>query len=135
MHSAANTFSREISRHFDSYFSEYDLATSYVELVLILYDKEELSQNELAEEMKLAPSTITRFVKKLVKEGLLKKSKSGRTSIVSLSKKGNDLAPELKEKYNRAEQDLDHILGNKYVHTTRELLLHGSNLLQTQSEE
>jgi DNA-binding MarR family transcriptional regulator len=130
MHSASNSFSREITRHFDSYFEEYDLATSYVELLLILYDQDELSQNDLAEEMKLAPSTITRFVNKLVKKGLVQKNKVGRTAVITLSKKGEDQLPTLKRAFDSAVRDLKGILGDKYVHTTKELLLHGTRLLK-----
>lgn len=130
MHSASNSFSREITRHFDSYFEEYDLATSYVELLLILYDQDELSQNDLAEEMKLAPSTITRFVNKLVKKGLVQKKKVGRTAVITLSKKGEDQLPSLKRAFDNAVRDLKGILGDKYVHTTKELLLHGARLLK-----
>lgn len=130
MHSEANLFSREITRHFDSYFQEFDLATSYVELLLILFEREEVSQNDLAEEMKLAPSTITRFVNKLVKKDLVEKKKVGRTAMISLSRKGRALSPILKRSFESAVKDLNSILGDKYVHTTKELLLHGSNLLK-----
>lgn len=130
MHSASNSFSREITRHFDSYFEEYDLATSYVELLLILYNQDELSQNDLAGEMKLAPSTITRFVNKLVKKGLVQKKKVGRTALITLSKKGEDQLPTLKRAFDNAVNDLIGILGDKYVHTTKELLLHGARLLK-----
>lgn len=135
MHSEANSFSREITRHFDSYFEEYDLATSYVELLLKLLDKEESSQNELAVEMNLAPSTITRFVNKLVKKGFVQKKKDGRTAVITLSKKGQSSVPELKNRFGKAVADLEGVLGEKYVHTTKGLLLHGTNLLQEHGEE
>lgn len=135
MHSEANSFSREISRHFDSYFEEYDLATSYVELLLILHDQERLSQNDLAERMNLAPSTITRFINKLVKKSLVQKKKSGRTAVVSLSRKGQALAPKLKDRFEKAMRDLEETLSEKYVHTTKELLLYGANLLKEKSNE
>jgi DNA-binding MarR family transcriptional regulator len=105
------------------------LATSYVELLLILYDQDELSQNDLAEEMKLAPSTITRFVNKLVKKGLVQKKKMGRTAVITLSKKGEGQLPTLKRAFDNAVNDLTGVLGDKYVHTTKELLLHGVRLL------
>jgi len=130
MHSAANLFSREITRHFDSYFEELNLSTSYVELLLILFEREEVSQNDLAEEMKLAPSTITRFVNKLVKKGLVEKKKVGRTAVITLSPEGEELTPTLKQSFENAVNDLKSILGNKFVYTTKELLLHGSNLLK-----
>lgn len=130
MHLASNTFSREITRHFDSYFEEYGLTTSYVELLLILQDQDELSQNDLADKMKLAPSTITRFVNKLVKKGLIEKKKVGRTAIITLSRKGQVLSLALKRSFDSAVNDLERIMGKKYVHTTKELLLHGANLLK-----
>ncbi|MDZ7717544.1 MAG: MarR family transcriptional regulator [Balneolaceae bacterium] len=130
MHSAANLFSREITRHFDSYFEEFDLATSYAELLLILQDRVELSQNDLAEEMNLAPSTITRFVNKLVKKDLVEKKKVGRTAMITLSRKGQGISPALKKSFENAVKDLKSTLGDKYVHTTNELLLHGVHLLQ-----
>ena len=135
MHSASNLFSREITRHFDSYFEEYNLATSYVELLLILYEQDELSQNDLADEMNLAPSTITRFVNKLVKMGLVQKKKVGRTAAISLSKKGQDQLPVLKRNFDNAVNDLQEILGIKYVHTTKELLLYGANLLKESGDQ
>lgn len=134
MHSAANSFSREITRHFDSYFENYNLATSYVELLLILREKEESSQNDLADDMNLAPSTITRFMNKLVKKGLVQKKKDGRTAVITLSKKGQSLIPELKNRFDNAVADLESILGEKYVHTTKELLLHGTSLFQKHGE-
>ncbi|NBC66349.1 MAG: MarR family transcriptional regulator [Bacteroidetes bacterium] len=130
MHSAANIFSREITRHFDSYFQEFDLATSYVELLIILFERNELSQHDLAEEMKLAPSTITRFVNKLVKRGLVEKKKVGRTAVISLSSEGKELTPTLKQRFENAVNDLEKILGDKYVHTIKELLLHGADQLK-----
>lgn len=132
MHSAANSFSREISSHFDSYFKEYDLATSYIELLLILLNEDEISQNDLAEDMNLAPSTITRFINKLLKMGLVKKKKVGRTAVITLSEKGHTLAPELNRQYDKAVTDLQNILGEKYVHTIKPLLLHGAGLLKQQ---
>lgn len=130
MHSETSSFSREIDRHFNSYFEEFELATSYVDLLLILQSKKDISQNDLALEMNLAPSTITRFVNKLVKKNLVKKKKVGRTAVIELSQKGKTLAPRLEKSFNRAVADLRDILGDKYVHTTKQLLLHGTDLLK-----
>ncbi len=130
MHSEANLFSRKISRHFDSYFKEYSLATSYVELILILFREETLSQNDLADEMNLAPSTITRFVNKLNKKGVVEKTKEGRTAVITLSGKGKELAVQLEKQHQKAVADLEETLGEKYVHTTKQLLQHGATLLK-----
>jgi DNA-binding MarR family transcriptional regulator len=130
MHSILNSFSREVSRFFDDYFKEYQLATPYVELILLVYQNEKISQKKLGEEMNLAPSTITRFVDKLVKRGLFKKSKNGRLARISLSADGKKLVPYLSKGYEEALADLQKKLGEKYVHTTGQLLKHGADLMK-----
>lgn len=129
MHAITNSFSREITSHFDTYFKRHKLATSYVELILLVYNKTEITQKSLAEEMNLAPSTITRFVQKLVKKDLLKKSKTGRIASIQLTLKAEKLAQELTISYNKAVADLEEKLGEKFVHTTEQLLQHGTTLL------
>ncbi len=130
MHAILNSFSREVSQFFDNYFKEHKLATPYVELILLLYDHEKVTQKELAEQMHLAPSTITRFVNKLVKKGLAEKSRNGRLAQVSLSSKGKQLAPYLSGAYKEAHSELKEKLGEKYVHTTEQLLKHGADQLK-----
>jgi DNA-binding MarR family transcriptional regulator len=130
MHAILNSFSREVCQFFDDYFKEHKLATPYVELILLLHEHEKIPQKDLAEKMHLAPSTITRFVNKLVKKGLVEKSRNGRLSQVSLSEKGKNLAPHLVKAYDEALSVLKGKLGEKYVHTTEQLLKHGSDLLR-----
>jgi len=130
MHSATNSFSREISQFFDAYFESYELATSYIELLLLLHEHEKLSQKEIAEQMNLAPSTITRFIKKLEKKGLTSKEKDGRSALIVLSENGKKTATEMGKAYSRAKADLEKILGEKFVSTTEQLLEHGAALLK-----
>lgn len=129
MHAITNSFSREISRHFDSYFEEYNLATSYVELILIVNEQDEITQKQLSEMMNLAPSTITRFIQKMKKSGLVEKSKSGRIATIRLTKKADAVVENMQKSYDRAVQDLEEKLGEKFVHTTEQLLAHGVKIL------
>ncbi len=129
MHAITNSFSREISAHFDAYFKHFNLATSYIELIILVHKEGEVTQKALAENMNLAPSTITRFVQKLVKMDLLEKSKNGRIALLQLTPKAEKLAAELTITYNKAVEDLEAKLGEKFVHTTEQLLQHGLNVL------
>jgi DNA-binding MarR family transcriptional regulator len=133
MHAILNSFSREVSRFFDEYFKEHKLATPYVELILLVHEQKKVSQKNLAEKLHLAPSTITRFVNKLVKKELVNKSKNGRLVQVSLTEKGKKLAPELSKAYDKARTTLENRLGEKYVHTTEQLIKHGADLLQAKT--
>jgi DNA-binding MarR family transcriptional regulator len=133
MHSAINKLNREISRHFDSYFSEFNLATSYVELLMIVHQKETVTQKEIAETLDLAPSTITRFINKLVKRGFIEKKRSGKTMMVSLRKGKMEEVTDLGKIYKRAESDLQKILGEKYTETTSKLIEYGIEQIQSVS--
>lgn len=132
MHAITNSISREITSFYDNYFKEDKLATSYVELLLMIEDYEKISQKVIATKMNLAPSTITRFINKLIKKGWVLKKMDGRISYVTLSERGEKEVPNLRNKYEQAEEDLKEILGTKFVDTTKQLLLHGAALLKGQ---
>lgn len=129
MHSQANSFSRSVSKHFDEYFKEYGLATSYVEVLICLKENGPLLQKEIADQLHLDPSTITRFLKKLQKNGWVDKKKDeGRTKVILNSDKIRDI-DKLHKLYSQAENELNEILGEKFVETTQKLLEHGNTLL------
>ncbi|MCC5940875.1 MAG: winged helix-turn-helix transcriptional regulator [Balneolaceae bacterium] len=132
MHAITNSFSREITQHFDAYFKEYNLATSYVELMLLVQKHDDITQKQLSGMMNLAPSTITRFIQKLKKSGLVEKSKSGRIATIRLTKKADAVVGDMQKSYNKAVQDLEEKLGKKFVHTTEQLLQHGTSVLTQQ---
>jgi len=125
MHSQLNSFSREISRYYDSYFEEFGLATSYIELLLLVESEGGLSQKDLSEKMNLAPSTITRFIRKLQKEEYVTKSREGRLTKIVISDSAKKRVEKMNELYDQAGRDLKKLLGEKYVNTTSRLLKHG----------
>lgn len=134
MHTEANTFSRSVSKHFDSYFKEFGLATSYVEVLIYLKIQGPLIQKEIANHLQLDPSTITRFLKKLQKEGWVVKEKvDGRTKIALNSKRAKEVT-KLSELYLNAEKALSEKLGEKYVETTEKLLRHGNSMFEETTE-
>lgn len=135
MHSEANTFSRSVSKHFDSYFKDFGLATSYVEVLIYIKKEGPALQKEIADHLNLDPSTITRFLKKLQKESWVEKEKvEGRTKI-ALSSKRADEVKALQKLYREAEDALSEILGDKYVETTQKLLSHGNSLFEESDKE
>ena len=111
MHAEANRFSRELSKYFDSFFSEDNLAASYVELLMILKERGETGQSELAEALHLAPSTITRFLARLEKREWVEKRAEGRAVRASLTSAGSRKVKELEKSYMLAREGLEQILG------------------------
>ncbi len=130
MHAILNSFSRDVTRLFDRYFKEFKLTTPFVELLIHLHQEGKLPQKELSERMNLAPSTITRFINKLQKRGLVEKKMNGRMAYITLADHGKHLVPTLIQAYKKAEETLQNKLGEKFVHTTEQLLMHGSEQLK-----
>lgn len=129
-HHTLNSFAREISSYFDEIFKSTGLSTSYIELLMFLHDMDGSSQKELAEILHLAPSTITRFIEKLEKKKLVKKSRSGREIEIELSPQGEAVVNDAIQKYHTAETELKDKLGLQYVETTSKLLDHGLELMK-----
>ncbi|PWN05911.1 MarR family winged helix-turn-helix transcriptional regulator [Rhodohalobacter mucosus] len=135
MHSAANHFSREISRFFDSYFDEHKLATSYVQVLRLIDEQQSITQKEIADRMNLAPSTITRFIGKLNKMGLIEKTRSGKEMSVHISEGEKNTVRNMISLLKKAEKDLEALLGSKYIETTSALLNYGANEIQSRLDE
>lgn len=124
-HAHINRFSRNITAFFDERLKHYGLAVSYIEMMLIINHHAECSQKMLSDEMGLAPSTITRFIEKLVKKGFVEKYRSGKEMYVKLTPNGYDTAAEMKKAYRNAEAELQALLGEKYLDTTGKLIAFG----------
>ncbi|MEX0661637.1 MAG: MarR family transcriptional regulator [Balneolaceae bacterium] len=132
IHNTLNTFSREISTFFDDHFKEFGLATSYVELILLVKKSgDNCTQKEIAQKMNLDPSTITRFITKLQKKGLVEKSRNGRLVSIQLTTKGEKLSVKAEKAYKKAEDELEEKLGKPFLDTTEKLLKHGVSELET----
>ncbi len=134
-HSKANTFSRNLTSYFDSKLSSFGLATSYVELLMLLKKNGGYTQKDLAEQLSLAPSTITRFIDKLIKQNLVVKHRSGREVSVELTDKGNRLSSEMDDLYSQALADLEEVVGEKFIHTVGKLLEYGNKALNDLDEK
>jgi DNA-binding MarR family transcriptional regulator len=134
MYREINALSRMVADHFDSYFKDFGLTTSYVELLLEIKELGPSGQSELSEKLRFAPSTITRFIAKLEKRELVNREKEGRSVIISLTEKGAALVKQLNDAYETARTDLEDKLGPKYVDTTRRLLVHGLQELSDRKE-
>lgn len=128
-HSSVNSFSRNLSSFFDERLSRFNLATSYIELMILMKENAEVSQKEIAEKLSLAPSTITRFVEKLKKEGYLTKKRNGRNMTIELTQKGRQVSLEMDNEYQAAVEEIREIVGEKYLETVGKLLEYGSSEL------
>ena len=84
---------RTMNRMADEEFAPTGLAPSQTYLLMIVIDNPGITQKELAEQMNLAPSTITRFIDNFVRRGLATKEPDGKLVKVSPTTAGQEMAP------------------------------------------
>ena len=129
-HLLLNRFSREMTAYFDARLKSLGFAVSYIELLITLDEQGKCSQKTLSEQLFLAPSTITRFLQKLEKEGLLTRERNGYASMVTLTEEGKNVAKKGKKIYQEAWEEVLNQVGDKFTETTGKLLQYGSAELQ-----
>lgn len=77
-----NELVRKINRIWDNAFEEFGLSPAHAYLLRLVLEKPGISQKDIASELKLEKSTVSRFVDALIKKNLLVRSKSGRDTTI-----------------------------------------------------
>ena len=73
-----NALTRKINKIWDQAFAEFGLSPSHAYLLRLVLTSPLITQKEIAEELKLEKSTVTRFIDTLEEKGYLKRKKNGR---------------------------------------------------------
>ncbi len=107
----SNTMSRLINKLTEDAFMPTGLAPSYAFLMMVVIEEESIGIGQLADTLKLAPSTVTRFVDKLIIKDFLKREQSGRNITVNATSKGKELLPEIKKSWKRLYDSYCEVLG------------------------
>lgn len=111
----ANTMSRLVNKLTEDAFMPTGLAPSYAFLMMVVIEEESIGIGQLADALKLAPSTVTRFVDKLIIKGFLQREQNGRNITVSATEKGKELLPTIKESWSRLYQSYCDVLGEEFA--------------------
>lgn len=69
-----------------------DLSSGLYPLLIKTYKKKEISQEELAEELHINESTVTRNLEKLESKGLISKTPQKRKKIIKVTPEGGKIA-------------------------------------------
>ena len=96
-------------------FMPTGLAPSYAFLMMVVIEQKSIGIGELANTLKLAPSTVTRFVDKLIVQGHLERSQEGRNITVTATSKGKTLLPLIKESWKRLFDAYCEVLGEEFA--------------------
>jgi DNA-binding MarR family transcriptional regulator len=97
----------------DEEFRVTGLSPSYAFLVKLVNDHPGINQKTVCEILQLAPSTITRFVDKLVQKGFTKRQSEGKTILLFPTKKAQTSLPKIMKAWKRLYERYSQILGKE----------------------
>lgn len=109
----AGTLARVVARMADKAFRDTGLSPSHAFLLMLAIERPGLTHTELAEALHLAPSTMTRFVDKLERAGLVEREAQGKLSRVSATDAGLALRGPIAQAWKRLYRDYSDILGEE----------------------
>lgn len=113
-----NSLTRKLNSIWDAAFSEFELSPPHAYLLRLVLEQPGLTQQKLAEELRLNKSTVTRFIVALEKKGLVLRegtSSDQRQRIVVPSTKALVIQSELAGKGGELYASMCEKLGRKNV--------------------
>lgn len=100
-----------MSKLADEHFAKTGLSSSYALVLMTVADKAGISPGEIAEQLQLDPSTVTRFLDKMQMRELIRRESCGRASSVFITPKGEQLIPEIKAAWKGLYEDYSAKIG------------------------
>ncbi len=132
----SNAIARLTSAAADNKIRPFGFTASYAFVIMAVERRPGIGQKEIGNMFHLAPSTVTRFIDKLEKKGLLKRRQNGKSVSVELTQRGKKLAGEIDRSVQDIEKELSDKMGDKYMKTLNQMMQHGIILLsQTENKQ
>jgi DNA-binding MarR family transcriptional regulator len=94
-------------------FQKTGMSPSHAFLVMLVNDNPGIAQKELAENLQLAPSTVTRFIDTLVYKGYLKRIAEGKASKVFPTDECKKLQVTIEDAWKSLHMRYSKILGRR----------------------
>ena len=110
----ANSLARIITRIAEEEFSITGISPSHAFLMLLVNASPGIGPTELANELHLAPSTVTRLIDKLAGKGLLERRADGKTVGIYPTEKGHQAQETIYQAWHRLFERYSAILGEAY---------------------
>ncbi len=120
-----NSFTRALNKRWEEEFENVGLSASHGYLLRLILETPGSTQKQLAEEMSLSPSTVTRFLEALEQKGFVKRtccSEDGRAMTVEATKKGHALQKDLEKTSERLSKFVAEKLGSRNIEDLVEIL-------------
>ncbi|MBN1531476.1 MAG: MarR family transcriptional regulator [Spirochaetes bacterium] len=110
---AAMTLSRAITQMAEEEFRATGLSPTYAFLVMVVNERQGISQKELAGILHLAPSTITRFIDKLERKRIVRRTGEGKVRRVYPTEAGMRMQEQIAGCWASLYERYSRILGKR----------------------
>lgn len=108
-----NALARKIEKLATESWKKVDMAPSHAYLLLLVLEEPGMQAGQIAEQLQLTPSTITRLIEKLEERKLVIRATEGKLTNVYPTQKGKDLKPQLKQCVEEFHEKYVKILGKE----------------------
>ncbi len=111
-----NTLARQINKIWDDAFQPLGLSPSHAYVLRVVLNQPAISMKQIAEELELAPSTVTRFVDSLInKKFLMRVSDSGdkRSTKILPTAQAKKIHKKLDKISQQLYASLNEVIGKK----------------------
>lgn len=109
----ANTLAREITRMAEEEFRITGLTPPHAFLLMLVNNEPGISQKQLGEKLRLAPSTVTRFIDRAESRGLVRRKTKGKNTFIHSTEKGEKLQAPIEKSWENLYRRYTGILGEK----------------------
>ena len=127
----ASAFSRQMQRMADEEFSETGLSPSHAFVLMTVNSRKEVQPGEIAQELFLAPSTVTRLIDKLERLQLVQKKSDGKYMRIASTSKGMERDMRLRKAWENLYSRYNKLFGQSFSNKLTESL-HEANVKSNQ---
>ena len=107
----ANNLARTITRMAEEAFLPLGLSPSQAFLVMLAIESPGMSASDMASQLHLAPSTVTRLVDGLIRKNFVERKIDGKASLIHPTPRAKELAPEIVAAWKRLYHNYSDVLG------------------------
>ncbi|MDX1670879.1 MAG: MarR family transcriptional regulator [Balneolaceae bacterium] len=120
---SSNALSKILGKMAEEEFRILGLAPTYAYLLMLINDKPGMQPSEISEKLVLSPSTVTRLVEKMERQGYLERKSQGRATLVESTTKGRDMDDQIRNAWGRLQQRYREELGDRYGDVLTEMTM------------
>ena len=126
----ANALARKVEKLATESWKKIDLAPSHGYLLILVLEEPGIQAGQIADQMQLTPSTITRLIERLEEKKLVIRATEGKLTNVFPTHKGRDMKPLLKQCIDDFYDKCSKVLGKE----ESKQLIHTMNIVADKLE-